>query len=148
MRPGVNGRVELSPFALSDWLADLVPPLRKHRHRYPGVFAPNHNHRRAVTALTTGNVGKRRDATTGGHAVGGHNIVGCYDSSEKPARRQPPAERSEPRFARGGLLDTTGMPSTAGTLDCKPPYRVALIEDQPATPRPHPIGSKQRHPRQ
>jgi len=31
-------------------LADLVPPPRKHRHRYHGVFAPNHKLRRAVTA--------------------------------------------------------------------------------------------------
>ena len=28
----------------------LVRPPRKHRHRYHGVFAPNHNLRRAVTA--------------------------------------------------------------------------------------------------
>jgi hypothetical protein len=32
-------------------LADLVPPPRKHRHRYHGVFAPNHRLRKAVTAL-------------------------------------------------------------------------------------------------
>ena len=31
-------------------LADLVPPPRKHRHRYHGVFAPNHKLRSAVTA--------------------------------------------------------------------------------------------------
>jgi len=34
-RPGANGVVELSPFDLLDWLADLVPPPRKHRHRLP-----------------------------------------------------------------------------------------------------------------
>jgi|694.fasta_scaffold150595_2 hypothetical protein len=45
-----------------DRLADLVPPPRKHRHRYHGVFAPNHKLRPAVTALAIGNVGKRRDA--------------------------------------------------------------------------------------
>jgi hypothetical protein len=33
-----------------DRLADLVPPPRKHRHRYHGVFAPNHKLRPAVTA--------------------------------------------------------------------------------------------------
>jgi hypothetical protein len=27
-----------------------VPPPRKHRHRYHGVFAPNHKLRSAVTA--------------------------------------------------------------------------------------------------
>jgi fibronectin-binding autotransporter adhesin len=38
--------------------------------RYHGVFAPNHKLRRAITALAIGNVGKRRDAATGGYAVG------------------------------------------------------------------------------
>jgi hypothetical protein len=49
-RPGANGVVELSPFDFLDRLADLVPPPRKHRHRYHGVFAPNHKLRSAVTA--------------------------------------------------------------------------------------------------
>ena len=55
-RPGANGVVELSPFEFLDRLSDLVPPPRKHRHRYHGVFAPNHRLRRAVTALAIGNV--------------------------------------------------------------------------------------------
>ena len=71
-RPGASGVVELSPCDFLDRLADLVPPPRKHRHRYHGVFAPNHKLRSAVTALAIGNVGKPRDAATGGHAVGGH----------------------------------------------------------------------------
>ena len=49
-RPGASGVVELSPFEFLDHLADLVPPPRKHRHRYHGVFAPNHKVRSAVTA--------------------------------------------------------------------------------------------------
>jgi hypothetical protein len=57
-QPGANGVVELAPFEFLDRLADLVPPPRKHRHRYHGVFAPNHTLRRAVTALAIGNVGK------------------------------------------------------------------------------------------
>jgi hypothetical protein len=68
-RPGANGVVELSPLEFLDRLADLVPPPRKHRHRYHGVFAPNHRPRKAVTALANGNVGKRSEDTTGGHAV-------------------------------------------------------------------------------
>jgi len=88
-RPGANGVVELSPFEFLDRLADLVPPPRKHRHRYHGVFAPNHKLRSAVTALAIGNVGKRRDATTDGHAVGGHAAGGdttgdCCGSCDKP----------------------------------------------------------------
>jgi hypothetical protein len=88
-RPGASGVVELSPFEFLDRLADLVPPPRKHRHRYHGVFAPNHKLRSAVTALAIGNVGKRRDAATGGHAVGGHAADGdatgdCCDLRDKP----------------------------------------------------------------
>ena len=48
--PDASGVVELSPFEFLDRLADLVPPPRKHRRRYQGVFAPNHKLRRAVTA--------------------------------------------------------------------------------------------------
>ena len=61
-QPGSNGVIELSPFEFLDRLADLIPPPRKHRHRYHGVFAPNHPLRPAVTALAVGNVGKQRDA--------------------------------------------------------------------------------------
>jgi hypothetical protein len=49
-RPGANGVVKLSPFEFLDRFADFVPPPRKRRHRYHGVFAPNHKLRRAVTA--------------------------------------------------------------------------------------------------
>jgi hypothetical protein len=88
-RPGANGVVELSPFEFLDRLAELVPPPRKHRHRYHGVCAPNHKLRPAVTALAIGNIGKLRDAATGGHAVGGHaaggNATGdCCDSCDQP----------------------------------------------------------------
>ena len=62
-RPGDTGVVELTPFEFLDRVVDLVPPPRKHRHRYHGVFAPNHKLRRAVTALAICNVGKQRDAT-------------------------------------------------------------------------------------
>ena len=87
--PGANGVVELSPCDFLDRLADLVPPPRKHRHRYHGVFAPNHKLRSAVTALAIGNVGKRCDAATDGHAVAGHAACGdatadCCDSCDKP----------------------------------------------------------------
>jgi len=41
-QPGANGVIELSPFEFLDRLADLIPQPRRHRHRYHGVFAPNH----------------------------------------------------------------------------------------------------------
>ena len=85
-RPGANGVVDLSPFEFLDRLADLVPPPRKHRHRYHGVFAPNHKLRRAVTSLAIGNVGKRQEAVAGGHGGDGYATEGCCDAnpSHKP----------------------------------------------------------------
>ena len=70
-RPGANGVVELSLFEFLDRLADLVPPPRKHRHRYPGMLAPNHKLRRAVTALDKRQhrqAARRRDRR-GGHGA-------------------------------------------------------------------------------
>jgi hypothetical protein len=83
-RPGANGVVELRPFEFLDRLADLAPPPRKHRHRYHGVFAPNHTLRPAVTALAIENIGKRRDAATGGHGGDGQATGGCRDARQKP----------------------------------------------------------------
>jgi hypothetical protein len=64
--------------------SDLVPPPRKHRHRYHGVFAPNHRLRRAVTALAIGNIAKPHDAGAGGHAGDGHATGGCCDTQARP----------------------------------------------------------------
>jgi hypothetical protein len=83
-RPGANGVIELSPFEFLDRLADLIPQPRRDRHRYHGVFAPNHPLRPAVTVLAAGNVGKRRDAATGGHGGDGHGSEGCCDAKQKP----------------------------------------------------------------
>jgi hypothetical protein len=41
----------LTPLALIDKIAALIPPPRAHRHRYYGVFAPNSPMRAAVTAM-------------------------------------------------------------------------------------------------
>ena len=75
-QPWASGVVELTPFEFLDRLADLVPPPRKHRHRYHGVFAANHPLRPAVTALAIGNIGKRQEA-----AVNGHGTGGCCDAT-------------------------------------------------------------------
>ncbi len=42
--------LELSPFELLNRLAVLIPPPRRHRHRYHGVLAPNARLRALVTA--------------------------------------------------------------------------------------------------
>lgn len=62
--PGENGVVDFSPFEFLDRLGDLVPPPRKHRHSYHGVFAPNHPLRTAVTALAIGNATARGDVAS------------------------------------------------------------------------------------
>jgi len=51
-KPGPEGRSEvfLSPAEFLDRIAALVPPPRRHRHRYFGVLAPNSPWRETVTA--------------------------------------------------------------------------------------------------
>jgi len=53
VKPGPGGSVSLmlTPMQLLDRLAALIPPPRRHRHRYVGVLAPNSPLRAAVTAL-------------------------------------------------------------------------------------------------
>jgi hypothetical protein len=104
-RPGANGVVELTPFEFLNRLADLVPPPRKHRHRYHGVFAPNHKLRWAVTALAIGNVGKRQEATAGGHTGDGHATEGCCDAN--PAAQKPRSHDTS-RIAWAKLMARVG----------------------------------------
>ena len=72
---------------------DAPSPPRKHRHRYHGVFAPNHKLRRAVTALAIGNVGKRGEAGAGGHAGDGHATGAAATLRRSPGRMTPPGLR-------------------------------------------------------
>jgi Putative transposase len=53
VKPGAGGGVRpmLTPLELIERLAALIPPPRRHRHRYFGVLAPNAPLRSAVTAL-------------------------------------------------------------------------------------------------
>jgi hypothetical protein len=53
VKPGPGGSLTLmlTPLELLDRLAALIPPPRRHRHRYFGVLAPNSALRAAVTAL-------------------------------------------------------------------------------------------------
>ena len=49
--PGGSVSLVLTPMELLDRLAALIPPPRRHRHRYVGVLAPNAPLRAVVTAL-------------------------------------------------------------------------------------------------
>jgi hypothetical protein len=50
-RPDGQSALVLTPLELIDTLVALIPPPRRHRHRYHGVLAPNSPLRAAVTAL-------------------------------------------------------------------------------------------------
>jgi len=93
--PDAQGAITLSPHEFLDRLADLVPPPRKHRHRYHRVFAPNHPLRPLVTALAIGNAGKAPAATAGPPGQAG-----------QPARIPADENRSHDtsRIARAKLL--------------------------------------------
>jgi len=125
-QPGASGVIELSPFEFLDRLADLIPQPRKHRHRYHGVFAPNHPLRPAVTALAVGNVGKQRDATTGGHADGRHATEGCCNTHEKPRSQCPDpekvcAEREKQTIPKGtGPWKSTRRPARHAPVSNQP----------------------------
>ena len=125
-RPGANGVVDLSPFEFLDRLADLVPLPRKHRHKYHGVFAPNHTLRRAVTALAIGNVGKRQEAATGGHAAGGHATEGCCDANPN----QKPRSHDTSRIAWAKLMARVGEEFPLACPTCGGDIRlIAFITD-------------------
>ena len=79
-------------------------PPRKHRHRYHGVFAPNHKLRPAVMALAIGNVSKQREATNGGHGNDGCATGGCCDT--KPD--QKPRSHDTSRIAWAKLMARVG----------------------------------------
>jgi hypothetical protein len=49
--PDGRAILHLTPLELLDRLALLIPPPRRHRHRYHGVFAPNAPLRAQLTAL-------------------------------------------------------------------------------------------------
>jgi hypothetical protein len=52
VQPDGHTTLPLTPLELIDRLGQLLPPPRKHRHRYYGVFAPNAPLRASVAALT------------------------------------------------------------------------------------------------
>jgi len=127
-RPGANGVVELTPFEFLDRLADLVPPPRKHRHRYHGVFAPNHKLRRAVTALAIGNVGKRPDAAADGHAETAHATGGCCDANHA---HQKPRSHDTSRIAWAKLMARVGEEFPLECPNCGGDIRLIAFITEP-----------------
>jgi len=121
--------VELSSFEFLDRVADLVPPPRKHRHRYHGAFAQNHRLWEAVTSLAIGNIGKRDEEANGGHAVGGRVAEGCGDKSEKPR------SHDTSRIAWAKLLARVGEEFPLECPNCGGDIRlIAFITDPGSSP--------------
>jgi hypothetical protein len=104
------------PKRLRGMLADLVPPPRMHRHRYHGVFAPNHQLRKAVTALAIGNLGTQREVTTGGHGNDGHGSRGCCDANQKPRSHDTSRIAWAKLMARVGEEFPLQCPSCGGDI--------------------------------
>ncbi len=91
-RPGANGLVELTPFEFLDRLSDLVPPPQ------------NHKLRKGVTGLAIGNIGKQREATTGGDGNDGRATGGCCDANPN----QKPRSHDTSRIAWAKLMARVG----------------------------------------
>lgn len=83
VKPGPGGSVSLvlTPLELLDRLAALIPPPRRHRHRYVGVLAPNAPLRAVVTALAQPQAEARLAAPPARSAAG-------EDEREVPPHRQ------------------------------------------------------------
>jgi len=80
------------------------------------VFAPIHKLRRAVTALAIGNVGKQRDAATGGHATGGQPTEGCCDTHAKPRSHDTSRIAWAKLMARAGEEFPLECPACGGDI--------------------------------
>ena len=106
---------------------DLVPPPRKHRHRYHGVFAPNHTLKQAVTALAIGNIGKQREATNGGHGNDGRGTGGCYTANPD----QKPRSHDTSRIAWVKLMAQVGEEFPLECPNCGVDIRLIAFITEP-----------------
>jgi len=127
-RPGASGVVDVTPLEFLDRLADLVPPPRKHRHRYHGVFAPNHPLRRAVTALAVSNVGNRQEAAAGRNACDGHGTGGCCDATHT---HQKPRSHDTSRIAWAKLMARVGEEFPLACPTCGGDIRLIAFITEP-----------------
>ena len=105
--PGASGVVELSPFEVLDRLAPIIPPRRKHRHRYHWLVAPNHPLRPAVTAMAIGNLTKPHQAVAGEH--GGTSTAAAGDGCGAPGSiAEQPCHHDTSGIAWAKLLARVG----------------------------------------
>ena len=128
-RPWASGVIELTPFEFLDRLAALIPPPRRHRHRYHGVFAPHHPLRQAVTALAVGNIGKQRDANAVEHdGVSDAAGSGCCGSAGTIDAK--PCHHDTSRIAWAKLLSRVGEAFPLACPNCGGDIRlISFITD-------------------
>jgi len=105
VKPGPGGSVTLmlTPLELLDRLAALIPPPRRHRHRYFGVLAPNAPLRSAVTALA-GPQAETPAAQTPAAAAGAAPPAAASASAETAQAAEEPIHRQAARYAWALLL--------------------------------------------
>ncbi len=105
VKPGPSGSVTLmlTPLELLDRLAALIPPPRRHRHRYFGVLAPNAPLRAAVTALA-GQQAEAPAAQTPAAAAGAAPSAPASASAQTPQAAEEPIHRRAARYAWALLL--------------------------------------------
>jgi hypothetical protein len=102
VKPGPDGSVSLmlTPLELIERLAALIPPPRRHRHRYYGVLAPNGPLQGQVTALAGVPDGTPAADATGSIAATAAPIVTPSRSSEGTEEAPGEAEAIHSRLAR------------------------------------------------
>ncbi|MGB7988180.1 MAG: transposase [Candidatus Methylophosphatis roskildensis] len=105
VKPGPGGSLTLmlTPLELLDRLAALIPPPRRHRHRYFGVLAPNSPLRAVVTALA-GQRAEAPAAQTPATAPGPPPPAPASASAETPQAAEEPIHRRALRYAWALLL--------------------------------------------
>jgi hypothetical protein len=121
LRLGGQTALYLRPLAFLDCIAALVPPPRKHRHRYHGVLAPNSPLRPAVTAAYAGPMPGCRSIYRPANPL--HQLVHSH----------PMPQRPKPiRFVRA----LSWAVLVAFVTEPTPVQRILLPIDKPATPPP------------
>jgi hypothetical protein len=105
VKPGPGGSVSLilTPLELLEPLAALIPPPRRHRHRYFGVLAPNAPLRSALTALA-GPRAETPAAHTPAAAPGAAPPAAASASAETAQAAEEPIQRQAARYAWALLL--------------------------------------------
>ncbi|MBN8520243.1 MAG: transposase [Candidatus Accumulibacter sp.] len=111
VKPGPGGSVSvmLTPLERIERLAALIPPPRRHRHRYYGVLAPNAPLRAQVPAL-----------------------AGVPDSTPRAAATDP-TDPPEPIATTAPPINTPS-PSSMGTEEARGEKRKRSCVAPPATP--------------